>query len=327
MPSDGQPDGGTLGHGGALTLRRHGSLGRRRRSEAEARQPEVGNDNDAEDRPAKAESKSRWQKFLKWGGGVLALVASAILVAIATNGWNAVLHFFTGNEPVVGSSGTLIPAPAVQKNYHTRIDHVYDLSGTLSKSSLPRVSQLGRDAVTPPVTSWRLPVYLSGTTAQPVLITGMSVHIISRAPPRKLTTVHSCWDERCTPTRVLRGTNTADTLEMPTRLVSANLDAGSSNISVSPVGGAHFPFEVTRSAVEYFQLLVSAAKCACTWVVDVNWIQGAHSGEKQVENHGSPFHVSADQIVRTYCYDSGKPRGYANVRNHRAVRRLCEAHH
>jgi hypothetical protein len=46
---------------------------------------------------------------------------------------------------------------------------------------------------------------------------------------------------------------------------------------------AKFPFKVSRSDPEYFELLVSGPPCVCSWTLAVDWTSGDRSGTKIID--------------------------------------------
>jgi hypothetical protein len=169
---------------------------------------------------------------------------------------------------------------------------------------------------------WRLDLNISGTGFLPTIITGMTIHIISRSHPRVVTAIDSCWQNNCTPELA---PPPAGTFMMPIRLFYADLDIQADNIDVLPYEGNHFPFIVTESDLEAYGLTVSATKAGCKFVVYVNWAQGRRSGQERIDDNGQPFSAVPDMIAHNYCYDNGRPRGHADVTDQRAVSRVCYA--
>ena len=290
----------------------------------------------------KKKKKKQSRTVLAWSAGVLATVLAAVLVTVITGGahaiWSAINQHKYNSVPLVISPAKIHPGPLKSPGYKTdvsgpavtrigkilehyeRLKQVYYLSGTVPKESLPKISELHRTAVGPR-TSWYLDLNVVGNSSSPVVITGMSVHVIRRLPPRQVTSVDSCWRYKCTPKP-----ETDATLGrlLAVRGVTVNLDNTKSNINVTSVGGGHFPYIVTSTDDEFFRLFVHSARCTCRWVVYVQWEQGGHVGKKLFENGSSPFEVVTDNVVRRYCYDSGNERGYANVADRKSVRHVCE---
>jgi len=279
-------------------------------------------------------ASSSWKKFLKWGAGIFAAVLATWLASIATSGTNAVYRSIH-QSPNINSPLLMPPASLSPGNLRVLAhdDSVFFLPGSLSVSRLPKVADLRRRMLGPPVTSWYLTLNISGPNRLPVVITGMSIHIIHRALPRTVTVIHSCWRSKCTPTNA--GTSSSGTaagatsgspsiggLPVPVRAFAANLDVRASDINLRR---HYFPFKVTQLDVEAFRLDVTAIRCNCKWIVYVDWVQGKSSGRQAIEEKGHPFRVDPYRIVRRYCYDSGNPRGYADIKNRKAVQRLCEA--
>ena len=288
--------------------------------------------------------KPHRQRFIKWGAGVLAAAAATLSVAIATNSaadiWHHVYDLFNHPEPLVVSPASVAPTtgiaapvpgtnlPASSQPSRTifvliRDNVEYILPGNLSVSQLPKIGSLPKDTLQSPETSWILDLNITGTESSPTIITGMSIHIISRLHPRIVTVVSSCWQNKCTPTRSPLTSPPLGAV-LPVRPFFANLDTGDNNVSITPEGKANFPFTVTEYDVESFSLTVSAETAGYMFVVYVNWVQGSRSGQWRVDNFGQPFSVTPDFITNHYCYDSGRPRGYADVKDQNAVSRICD---
>jgi hypothetical protein len=287
------------------------------------------------------------KRFSKWGVGVIAAASAALLVAIATNGaenlWHTIYGLFDHSAPLVVSPATLQPGPGTAKPtpstdnppaidqlpsedlVSTRVENEYFLPGDLSISRLPKPADLSGDDLGQPTTSWTVELDITGTESLPAIITGITIHVISRSSPRVVTAVNSCWKDKCTPVFIPQ-TATAPGGMVPVVDVYANLDTQANNIDATSTGAYSFPFFVTNVALEDFALTVDDARASYRFVVLVDWVQGARSGQERIEDDddGQPFSVTPDVIAHYYCYDYGRPRGYADVTNQRDVRSVCD---
>jgi hypothetical protein len=283
--------------------------------------------------------KPRSRAIIAWSAGVSTTVFVAVLVTLVTGGlhviWSAVNNSKQNSGPLVISPATLSPTslgagPGTTKSPAPRLPEIryghlkveYLLSGVVPKEGLPAPAGLKRAAVTAPRSVWYLSLNAVGKSSSPVVITGISVHVVRRLPPRQVTSVDSCWQDKCTNPQFLPPT--AAGAPLPVRNVAFNLDDPQSNINATPRAVGDFPYTVTRTDDEFFTLSLHSARCTCRWVVYVQWEQGGRAGTKLVDNSGSPFEVVTDRVVRRYCYDGGNNRGYANTTNPQAVRHICE---
>lgn len=195
------------------------------------------------------------------------------------------------------------------------------LLGDLALSSLAR----GIAAEPPESDSLTIGFELSGGSDIPTLITGISVQVIAHQDPRELTALYSCWIGPCSePTSEQQDGGAGQRgSEQFARTLYADLSSTGETFETKSEGTAKFPFKVTRTDVEYFDLSVTSQNCNCTWKVNVFWTQGTRSGRQQINGSNQPFKTVEDTVVKQYCYDRSNFRGYANVSDAAAVRRLC----
>ena len=291
--------------------------------------------------PTSPPTPSRKKRFLGWTAGIIAAATATLIVGIATNTWHAVYGFFNHSVPIAVSPASVGPngdpssesptpgnLPGAYGNSSedlipTQEDTTYYLTGDLSTPKLPKVASLAQKDIESPTTSWRLELNISGADSVPTVITGMTVHIIHRWSPQVVTVVHSCWQNKCTP--VLASPPPRPYIIQP-RLFYADLDTSSVDIPARPKESANFPFAVTDQDLEDFELTVDDTQASYEFVVYVNWSQGKDSGTVTVDNFdGQPFTIIPDVIAHSYCYDNGRPRGYADVTSKNDVRNLCDA--
>lgn len=161
--------------------------------------------------------QSRRRKMLAWSAGVLATVTAAILVTVITGAAHAVLSVVghhRGQEPIAISPatprGAKASSPAASRaatrrtiphsaESYQQVENQYYLPGAIREQDLPKVPNLHRSTIPPPTTSWMIDLNALGTSTSPVVITGMSIHVISRLPAQPVTMVDSCWKHDCTP--------------------------------------------------------------------------------------------------------------------------------
>ncbi|MEU6371356.1 helix-turn-helix domain-containing protein [Streptomyces sp. NPDC046931] len=88
------------------------------------------------------------------------------------------------------------------------------------------------------------------------------------------------------------------------------LDAG--RPSAAPAQGQRdFPFKVSESDPEVFQVRARAAAHDVRWYLELQWSSGARHGTVRIDDHGSPFRTSGNTGRPGYDFPIGSAKWYA----------------
>ena len=144
-------------------------------------------------------------------------------------------------------------------------------------------------------------ISIRGTTPRAIEITGLQVHVVDRKP-------------------AISGTHVAEQCgdAIDNRYFSADLSVDNPEVlslderlEVEPYGSEPqdplaFGYEVDASDLERFVLVVQAPDCYCTWVGQISWRDGTHSGYTLITDAGQPFEVTGIRSsVQVGNYEGG----------------------
>jgi hypothetical protein len=65
-----------------------------------------------------------------------------------------------------------------------------------------------------------------------------------------------------------------------------------------------FPFKVSKSDPEVFEMWVSGPKCVCSWRLAIDWTSEGRSGTTIVDRGFEKIRINTEQDLTTYFYDS-----------------------
>ncbi|WP_405795929.1 helix-turn-helix domain-containing protein [Streptomyces sp. NBC_01506] len=92
--------------------------------------------------------------------------------------------------------------------------------------------------------------------------------------------------------------------DVTTRAFAVDLDAG--RPGVVPQGGQRdFPYSVSESDPEVFQISAKASARNVSWYLELEWSSGGREGTLRVDDHGKPFRTSGAQGRPSYEYPLG----------------------
>ncbi|MEV6279174.1 hypothetical protein [Nocardia sp. NPDC051832] len=141
---------------------------------------------------------------------------------------------------------------------------------------------------------------LQGTSAAEVTLTGLTVRVTERRPP-------------ITGTHVVE-MGAGDT---PYRFVTADLDTEPPSLSdyFDPFFGARlpeshrrpmrFPYQVSLSDAESFEVHGKAGACDCAFVIEIAWNALGRTGTTTIDDGGRPFRVAGTDAATHYCQSLG----------------------
>jgi hypothetical protein len=62
-----------------------------------------------------------------------------------------------------------------------------------------------------------------------------------------------------------------------------------------------FPYRVSLSDAETFEVVAHANTCDCEWVIELTWAAEGRTGTKTIDDAGKPFRLSGGVNVTTHC--------------------------
>ena len=244
-----------------------------------------GKPNEAEkDSSAKQTSdrgKHRLSKPAAWVGGVI----TALVIAAATAfGTGLIQRLFA--PPNVQISGVLV-AGSCQGQY-------------LDKTAEEAESSASYTGI-PEGVGASVEITNQTPSNEAVVLTGLSIKVLTRGPAPVSGIVVAPEPDLCfgggggitpRPFRV--------DLETEPPLIVAEPLPGELGESLPPVS---FPFSISQSDPEVFQLNLEDIPGDCTFVVQVAWVAAGQAGQTTLSNHGQGFRViGSDSAVPHYLY-------------------------
>lgn len=99
---------------------------------------------------------------------------------------------------------------------------------------------------------------------------------------------------------------------MPTRLFLVNLDDEipeavpfiSDLTQNKPELPPTFPFKVSDSDPEYFNVEFSTPRCDCRFRLELDWVADGRRGTTTIDDHGKPFRVVGNRDLPEYIIDN-----------------------
>jgi hypothetical protein len=239
----------------------------------------------------------RLKPFGRWIAGVVAAVLAAVLTAWLL-AW--------GPSPEGGSTSTTPPTTGSDLPFTVAVQSDAAARSWISDQPMaqiparpgwqddwwPWVRQVGAVDESPQDVF----VTVQGRTEAQVTLTDLRVRVVERRP-------------------AIRGTRfgPAGGGGIVYRWVSANLDADPPKLSTHVDDGAknsvpeherrpiRFPYRVSVSDAETFEVLASTEKCDCSWVVELSWVSEGRLGTYVVDDGGKPFRVTGASNVVQSC--------------------------
>lgn len=130
---------------------------------------------------------------------------------------------------------------------------------------------------------------IQGTGSETVMLNRMNVRVVSSDEPL-------AWNDFATGVGCGGG--------VTTRAFSVDLDAG--RPSVRTQGGQRdFPYKVSESDPEVFQISANASARYVNWYLELEWSSGGREGVLRVDDHGQPFRTSGSEGRPSFHYPLG----------------------
>lgn len=130
---------------------------------------------------------------------------------------------------------------------------------------------------------------IQGTGSETVVLKGLNVRVVGSEAPL-------AWNDFATGVGCGGG--------VTTRAFSVDLDAG--RPSTVPQGGQRdFPYKVSESDPEVFQIKANASARYVSWYLELEWSSGGREGTLRVDDSGRPFRTSGAQGRPSFQYPPG----------------------
>ncbi|MFE6030159.1 helix-turn-helix domain-containing protein [Streptomyces niveus] len=127
---------------------------------------------------------------------------------------------------------------------------------------------------------------IQGTGSETVVLNGLNVRVVSSDEPL-------AWNDFAT--GVGCGGN------VTTRAFSVDLDAGRPSLTTKG-GQRDFPYSVSESDPEVFQISANASARYVSWYLELEWSSGGRDGVLRVDDHGQPFRTSGSEGRPSFQY-------------------------
>lgn len=136
-------------------------------------------------------------------------------------------------------------------------------------------------------------IVIEGRTADPVVITDLTVETVRRGAP---------------PTGVMVAPFGGGAFGH--RYFAVNLDKKPP--TVTPVSGefdntkaVDFPYRVSTTDPEVFTILASTRTCDCSWRAQIHWVYHGENGTTLIDEAGRPFRTASSARSRAYIAQNG----------------------
>jgi hypothetical protein len=145
----------------------------------------------------------------------------------------------------------------------------------------------------------RVLVTLQGRSQKAVVLTGISIDVSARRNPPAGTLLTS----ECGGPGAFR--YLAADLDSDPPVITTELGAGDPPSGMENAGPIKFPYIVSASEPEVFEIDASTTECDCDWTARVSWQSDGRSGSITISNNGKPFRTSSDKAVLAVCSYGG----------------------
>jgi hypothetical protein len=145
-----------------------------------------------------------------------------------------------------------------------------------------------------------LEIALQATSAKSVLLTGLDIDVLHRRPP--LAGLLLASPGTGAPLDVRHFEVDLDPSTPTVKAYEEHFEQNELGLWTRP---ADFPFKVSESDPEYFQILFSTTTCDCEFVGVLRWIADGRKGQTRIDNGGKPFRLTARTAMTSWF----TPRG------------------
>ncbi|MET9558142.1 helix-turn-helix transcriptional regulator [Streptomyces sp. NPDC006645] len=130
---------------------------------------------------------------------------------------------------------------------------------------------------------------VQGTGAETVVLKGLNVRVVGSEAPL-------AWNDFATGVGCGGG--------VTTRAFAVDLDAGRPTV-VTKGGQRDFPYKVSESDPEVFQISANASARYVSWYLELEWSSGGREGTLRIDDQGQPFRTSGAKGRPSYNYPLG----------------------
>ncbi|MGH3796071.1 MAG: hypothetical protein ACRDSP_14405 [Pseudonocardiaceae bacterium] len=132
-----------------------------------------------------------------------------------------------------------------------------------------------------------------------VVLHGMRIRLTERKAPIKGIIISKC------PIRIKQGVDVRrfqTDLDDPEPSIAP--EASQKDISMNNGSGAFkgFPYRISQSEPEVFQLVASTTTCSCTWQAELDWTASGKSGTTTIDMGSAPFRTAATDGAEKLIY-------------------------
>jgi hypothetical protein len=138
---------------------------------------------------------------------------------------------------------------------------------------------------------------VSGTSSAPVVLQDLQIHVIERRRPLEGSQL----------------TYTGLGAPISVRFIDVNLDQEPPTWEYLDSQGEptdHFPFEVTETETEVFDIRAFTLRCDCVWTAELHYSTEGEEGAITIDNDGRPFRTTAfsEEAQGEYHWANGRWR-------------------
>lgn len=246
-------------------------------------------------------STSERIKRVKPVGGWLAGVAAAVVATL-------IAAWILADRPDPGE----VPFKVAVEVYHSEADGWVAPVALSKLAPIPRpsgvdeqsqrawysqwVSWLGTHGAVPASVS-SVQIHVQGTSGAQVTLTGLQVKVVNRRPA-----VQGTWAGITIGGDYWYRFVDADLDQEPPKLTAELHEEWESSVRPHERRPIRFPYKVSLSDAELFEVQARTERCDCEFVVELSWIFQDRSGTLTVDDKGKPFRVTGRANVTHTCY-------------------------
>lgn len=97
----------------------------------------------------------------------------------------------------------------------------------------------------------------------------------------------------------------------PTREIEVDLDSSPPRWRFAEDSrGARFPFSVSNSEIEVFDISTETTKCDCSWTAELSYVADGEQGVTTIDDNGKPFRTTAPSKAESVYWHRGRWRSF-----------------